>query len=141
MRPGRELDCAIAQKIFGHRVFVKKHELFEETPKGDRPLRPYSKDITYAWEVVEKMSITLIPIENASWFALVGKPGRWESPATFLEYLQKGNFISAGAAVGEKAPQVICLAALKATETRDSISANSSLGENEGESPAASQVH
>lgn len=118
MRPGREMDCAIAQKIFGHRVHVKKRILHEETPKGERPLRLYSKEIEWAWEVAAKMGISLIPIENGSWFALVGNKHGWKSPAEFIEYLQTGEFAKAGAAVGENAPHVICMAALTAAENR-----------------------
>ncbi len=120
MRPGREIDCAVAQKVFGHRVFVKKRVLFEDTPKGDRPLRFYSKDIAHAWEVVEKLGISILPIENGDWFALVGSEDGWKTPAEFVEYLHKGNFVNAGAAVGKSAPQVICIAAIKSMDLRNS---------------------
>jgi hypothetical protein len=118
MRPGRELDCTIAEQVFEHRVFVKKRMLFEETPKGERPLREYTKDIAAAWEVAEKMSISMIPIENGNWFAMVGSEYGWKSPADFIQYMQTGKFVDSGAAVGVSAPLVICLAAMKAIETR-----------------------
>ncbi len=120
MRPGREMDCAIAQNVFGHRVYIKRRVPHEETPKGERPLRPYSKEMEWAWEVASKMGISLIPIENGAWFALVGNREGWKSPAAFIAYLQTGEFAKAGAAVGEDAPRVICTAALNAIESRKS---------------------
>ncbi len=118
MRPGRELDCAVAKEVLGHTVYVKKRVLFEITPEGERPLRNYSKEIEWAWEVAEKMSISLIPIENGSWFAMVGNEKGWKSPAEFIQYLQAGNFLTAGAAVGPSAPLMICTAAMNAVESQ-----------------------
>jgi hypothetical protein len=114
MRPGREVDATVAQEVLGYTVKVKKKELWEVTPKGERPLRKYSKDIGAAWEVVEKLNMTLISIENGQWFALVGLGRAWKNPAEFLLYLQSGQFAQAGAAVGEDAPMTVCLAAIKA---------------------------
>jgi hypothetical protein len=119
MRAGRELDKMIAQHVMGHPVTQQKREVFEGTSKGTRPLAAYTTDMTAAWEVVERMSITLIPIENGGWFALAGKPERWKSPADFMQYLQTADFASAGAAVGESAPFVVCMAAIKAIENRN----------------------
>jgi hypothetical protein len=118
MRPGREIDCSIAQEVFGYRVYVKKRVLYEDAEKGERPLREYTKQMTWAWEVAEKMSISLIPIEGGQWFALVGPEFGWRSPADFIQYLQEGNFVNSGAAVGPDAPMMICLAALKSIATR-----------------------
>jgi hypothetical protein len=118
MRPGRELDTFIAKQVIGHNVKVKQKELWEETPEGERPLRKYSRDMSAAWEVMEKMNITLIPVEGQKWFAMVGKDERFKGPAEFLQYLQSGNFINSGAAVGENIPETICLAAIKAIEVR-----------------------
>ncbi len=121
MRPGRELDSAIAQKIMGYTIKVKQKALWEETPLGERPLRNYSRDISAAWEVVEKMNITLIPIQENQWFALVGRDEAWSSPAAFIQYLQAGEFAKSGAAVGEIPALTICLAAIKAIEHRESL--------------------
>lgn len=119
MRPGRELDCEIAQKVFGRKVFVKKHVLYEQTPEGDRPLRRYSKEMSDAWEVAEQMHMSLLPIENGEWFALVGEGKGWQSPADFMVYLQSGKFVNAGAAVAKEAPLAVCLAAMRALEARN----------------------
>ncbi|MBC7370251.1 MAG: hypothetical protein H7326_01725 [Bdellovibrionaceae bacterium] len=120
MRPGRELDTFIAREVLGHVVKVKQKELWEVTEKGERPLRKFSRDITSAWEVVEKMGITIIPIEGNSWFAFVGNGRAWKSPAAFIEFLGQGDFMSSGAAVGEDPAEVICIAASKAIEKKKS---------------------
>ena len=122
MRPGRELDAMIAKQVLGYPVTQQKNgALHEGAPKGVRPLALYSKDMTAAWEVVEKMAMTLIPIEGDSWFALVGNGNRFKSPADFLKYVQCADFVKAGAAVGESAPLTICLAALRSVENRESL--------------------
>jgi hypothetical protein len=124
MRAGRELDKVIAQQVMEHSLTQQKREVYEGTPKGTRPLASYSTDISAAWEVVEKLAITLVPIENGSWFALVGNGARWRSPADLIQYLQTGNFVQAGAAVGTDPALVVCLAAVKAIENRDSRAQN-----------------
>jgi len=118
MRPGRELDAKIAQEVFGYEVFMKQKVVHERTSHGDRPLRKYSKEIEWAFEVAKKMNITIVPIENGEWFAIVGQEQGWNSPAQFVEYLLSGQFTNSGAAVGADAPLTICLAALKALESR-----------------------
>ena len=120
MNAGRELDVLVAQQVFGHSVVKQgKRPHVEGTPKGVRTLGNYSTDITFAWEVVEKLGMTLIPIEGGSWFAFVGKNTGWKSPAEFIQSLQKGEFMEAGAAVSETAALSICVAALKAVEKRE----------------------
>ena len=118
MRPGREIDTKISQDIMGYRVKVKAKELWEETPLGDRPLRKYSKEITAAWEVVEKMNVTLIPVAEKGWFALAGKEARYESPAEFIKILSENNFAQSGAGVDENPALAICQAALMAKQNR-----------------------
>jgi len=118
MRPGRELDTMIAKHIFGHDVIIKRKIPTEVTPAGERPLREYSKEIGAAFDVAKKLNISLIPIEGGSWFALAGKAEGFSSPASFIEYLSAGNFVDAGAAVTDSAPLAICLAAMKAIESK-----------------------
>lgn len=118
MRPGRELDTMIAKHIFNHDVVIKRKIPTEVTPVGERPLREYSKEIGAAFEVAKKLNISLIPIENGSWFALAGKNEGFSSPATFIEYLSAGNFVDAGAAVTESPSLSICLAAMKAIQSK-----------------------
>lgn len=118
MRPGRELDTMIAQHIFGHDVIIKRKIPTEVTPAGERPLREYSKEIGAAFDVAKKLNISLIPIEGGQWFALKGKEEGFSSPASFIEYLSAGNFVDAGAAVTESPSLSICLAAMKAVESK-----------------------
>lgn len=118
MRPGRELDTMIAKYIFNHQVIIKRKIPTEVTPAGERPLREYSKEIGAAFEVAKKLNVSLIPIEGGAWFALAGKEEGFPSPASFIEYLSAGNFVDAGAAVTESAPLSICIAALKAVDSK-----------------------
>lgn len=118
MRPGREMDTLIAKYIFNHQVIIKRKIPTEVTPVGERPLREYTKEMGAAFEVLKKMNISLIPIENKNWFALAGGSEGFASPADFMKYLGNGNFQDAGAAVDESAPMAICLAAIRAIESR-----------------------
>ena len=118
MRPGRELDTLIAKHIFGHEVVIKRKIPTEITPAGERPLREYSKSAGAAFDVAEKLKISLIPIEGNQWFALCGPDEGFKSPADFMEYIGKGNFQNAGAAVAETAALAISLAGIKAIESR-----------------------
>lgn len=113
------MDIAIAKEVFGHEVKHTKKCVLEKASTGDRPLRAYSKEMAAAWAVVEKLNITLLPIENDEWFALVGESSkRWSGPAEFMAYLQTGKFVDTGAAVGAEPAFTICMAALKAMEHR-----------------------
>jgi hypothetical protein len=120
MRPGREMDTFIAREVLGHAVKVKQKELWEVTAKGERPLRKFSRDISAAWEVVEKLGVTIIPVEGGQWFAFVGTGKAWKSPAEFIEFLGKGDFMSSGAAVGADPAETICVAATKCIEKKKS---------------------
>lgn len=118
MRPGRELDTMIAKYIFSHDVVIKRKVPTEVTSAGERPLREYSKEIGAAFDVAKKLNISLIPIEGGQWFALAGKMEGFTSPAEFITYLSAGNFVDAGAAVTESPSLSICMAAMKAVESK-----------------------
>ena len=119
MKESREIDVLMAQQILGHTTYHEKSgAMRERLPSGQsRPLRNYTLDISAAWEVVQQLGMTMIPVEEG-WFALVGKKRGWESPAKFLVYLQTADFANSGAAVGEHAPMTICMAAMKALDNR-----------------------
>jgi hypothetical protein len=127
-KSSREIDMFMAREILGHDVHHEKTgAIREQLPTGQsRPLRSYSEDIAAAWEIVEKLGITLLPVENG-WFALVGDKQGWSSPADFIRYLQKADFVHSGAALGEKAPMTICTAAMKAHEHRKANGPDDSL--------------
>ncbi|MEK6555736.1 MAG: hypothetical protein AABZ31_10875 [Bdellovibrionota bacterium] len=116
MRPGRELDCFVAENVLKHPIKVKQRQLWEITELGERPLKKYTRDMAAAWEIAEKMGITVIPVQPNTWFAFVGKGGRWENPAEFIAFLQKGDFLQSGAAVGEDPAETICQAAFHAIQ-------------------------
>ncbi|HXH74825.1 MAG TPA: hypothetical protein VNJ08_07655 [Bacteriovoracaceae bacterium] len=118
MRPGREIDTLIAKHIFNHDVVIKRKLPTEVTEAGERPLREYSKSMGAAFEVAEKLNISLIPIAGGQWFALCGGNDGFQSPADFIRYLGEGNFQNAGAAISESAPLSVCLAAIKSVEAR-----------------------
>ena len=134
MTATRDLDQLVSQHVLGHRVVQqKKGGLKERTRLGHiRPLRAYTKDIAAAWEVAEKMQITLIPIQGGKWFAMAGNPEGWSSPAEFLKFLGSAEFTEAGAAVEESAALTICLAALAAVQKRDGVQIFETTASNPG---------
>lgn len=120
MRACREMNMKISQDVFGYGISMKKKVWTETTPQGDRPLRNYCKEIQWAWEVAEKMKITLIPVVGDQWFAFSG-PSEikgWDSPQAVLKFLEAGNFAGCGAAVDKDPALAICTAALNAVEKR-----------------------
>jgi hypothetical protein len=118
MHPGREIDTRVAQEIFGYEVFIQNQVLQENSDKGVRPLKNYSQDMEWAWQIGEKLRVSLIPVENNQWFAFVGPEAGWSAPEAFLEYLRGGDFTMCGAAVHVNAAQAICEAALVANQKR-----------------------
>lgn len=124
MKPGRELNTKIATEVFGYRVFKHKGALSEDHPLGVRPLRNYSNDIQWAWEVAEKMKVCLVPVPTGEWFAFIGPEMKngWESPKEALSFLEAGQFEGAGAAVHSNVALAICTAALNAVSKRKASS-------------------
>lgn len=118
MRPGREMDIRIAREVFGHEVWATNKTLHEKTPEGKRPLRNYTKEVEWAWEVAQAMRVTLIPVEGGRWFAFTARNEGWASPEDFAEFLRKGDFSGCGAALGDKIAAVICESALRALDKR-----------------------
>jgi hypothetical protein len=112
------MDTRIAREIFGHEVWATNKVVHERAGEVKRPLRNYTKEMEWAWEVASRMRITLVPVRENEWFAFAAGTEGWESPLQFAEFLQTGNFAGCGAAVGESAPLVICEAALRAVEKR-----------------------
>lgn len=140
MKDAKEIDLLMAKDVLGHAIYREKSgAVRERLPSGQtRPLRPYSTDISAAWEVVQKLGVTVIPVQDG-WFALVGKERGWTSPAEFLTYLQKADFAQSGAAVGSVASMTICLAAMKALEHRKAEPAGAPVVQ--AAAPGASLVH
>jgi hypothetical protein len=129
MKPGRELDALVAEKVMG--------QVVHRNPKGGwslgppdywddhgctelvNPLPAYSEDIAAAWEVVARLR-ELFP---ASLFSILetfdeaqGKGLRYG--VHILHYLGMGDFRTEGQATADTAPHAICLAALRAVDAR-----------------------
>jgi len=116
LKPGRELDALIAEKVMGIPVTKEQGDYWPPPDPGKnfstQPIPDYSTDISAAWEVVEHMrtkhwrdAFTLFSpeIENATeWRAFFAKK--------FVS-VDDSKFES-----GESAPHAICLAALKSVE-------------------------
>ena len=130
MEAGRKLDALVAEKVMGwrkERMFLAEHNYGRDLPdRGDwvwrtpgqkgyrwlvrgasfqdddeKPGFHPSTDIAAAWEVVEKVRLSVIP-----------HPNGWH--ASYLDERDSANFRFLYAAVAPTAPHAICLAALKA---------------------------
>lgn len=109
MKPGRELDALVAEKVMGR----TKPEHF--VPKNVW-LPHYSTDIAASWEVVEKMRSMGFYYSVGSIVALGGRgPTLTESHAAGFG---KRNALFETVS-GETAPHAVCLAALKAVGSTD----------------------
>lgn len=133
MRPGREMDTRIAREVFGHEVWATNKTLHEKTAEGKRPLRNYTKEVEWAWEVARAMRISVLPVNEDQWFAFKAENNGWKSPQEFAELLQAGNFKKCGAAVGTNVAVVICEAALRAIDKQ--TDAPALTGENDAHHP------
>lgn len=106
MKPGRELDALVAEKVMGWQIFgdegvhPRHKDLFDKTPHWSmlREYPCYSEKIAAAWEVVGKINDCLHLKEH-------GVKGVWE--VFFCGY--HGSIVSA-----DTAPEAICKAALLA---------------------------
>lgn len=145
MRAGKELNLRIATEVFGFEVKRHKGELYEFRPQGNRPLRNYSNEMEYAWEVAAFMKVTLIPIVGDQWFAFIGSPDNagWESPQAVLEFLNAGVFSVAGASVNINPALAICMAAIKLVEKKTRLENASEVmtASPEIEVPENAEVH
>lgn len=96
MKPGRELDALVAEKVMGWTEVCG----YEGEYKGYWKILPkYSTDIAAAWAVVE------LPLFDG-WAIGRNASGKWE---VFNPW--ENNFV---VSVADTAPHAICLAALKA---------------------------
>ena len=109
MKPGRELDALVAEKIFGAKLIRSAFHENNEVISCDFPdrrlgqgfdqLPKFSTDIAAAWEVMEK-------------FESVNRVERRYYPTHW--WCELGADIYSFEAIGDTAPHAICLAALKA---------------------------
>jgi hypothetical protein len=118
VKPGRELDQLIAEKVMGMKVYRRmgedgpnpQYEKIEKVPEHCAvTYPPYSTDISAAWEVVEKLR------NKTMAFSLVTM---WDHSKDKLFWLAKFEWWGTERfefSSQETAPLAICLAALKAT--------------------------
>lgn len=126
MKPGRELDALVAEKVFGHIVFKNKKGGWSlgEPDYYDQygemclfnPLPEYSTEISAAWEVVDHLkdkTYTNGPYTTSSFFELEYFNGSWV--AKFKKPIPvKENDSLLGVGHSENPTTAICLAALVA---------------------------
>ncbi len=112
MKPGRELDALVAEKVMGFKPCsdpIGKCDAAHMSPPlcwDGSELKPYSTNISAAWEVVEKVSLL-------GWERALGKTrdGEW---CTLYHDLLDSDHRCDFSTRGESAPHAICLAALNA---------------------------
>lgn len=119
MKPGRELDKLVAEKIFGWNLTFNVHRQEWGQQHSDRfePVPKYSTDIAAAWMVVERLNSKNISLklDNDPVNADEGSNSRGrEWIAQFWNY---GGVSQYGQS--ETAPHAICLAALNLCKNMD----------------------
>lgn len=122
MKPGRELDALIAEKVMGCKVLWQASSVygpycgclsgsrFQEGPHSgpnrfDENLKDYSTDISAAWEVAKKLA-NMLGVHGEFQIRYVSFNGEWH-----VDTESSGLIVHVAA---ETAPHAICLAALKA---------------------------
>lgn len=121
MKPGRELDALIAEKVMGWIPYEPERAFAYpgwHTPDGEflniARLPPYSTDITAAWEVVDKLKLAVVPIDETKWWAgKMGDHGHDEDPLTSDTWVEQAMRDGKHGRIADTAPHAICLAALK----------------------------
>lgn len=118
MKPGRELDALIAERVMGYRR-LEAYPFREGFPCFVNPsgleiypsmIPEYSTSIAAAWEVVNEMQGNKWVFRIQSPYCNV-IPGAWEAFFGY-KHVNEDTFMEARRA--ETAPHAICLAALKA---------------------------
>lgn len=107
MKPGRELDALVAEKVMNFALGMMSEQDVEPSIIVDQAVASfdvipyYSTDISAAWEVVEKLAGRFVPSLT------LGPTNEWQAvfqESTDVIYYEHSN----------SAPHAICLAALKA---------------------------
>lgn len=111
MKPGRELDALIAEKVMGLKLKREDCNSYWIDSDGEEPAYPteFSTDIAAAWEVVEKVNLFVFPLRGL-WVS-----GSSDDEQYFCDFGDiatiDGSYYNAARAT--TAPHAICLAALK----------------------------
>jgi hypothetical protein len=127
MKPGRELDALIAEKVMGKKLPISVGWwTCDKLPEGSIEICPfYSTDIAAAWQVVEKIQTT--PIKALEFYEFqIHETPIWDEEAK--KHTKMGWEVGWGwygcdsdfgfciSAKAQALPEAICLAALKAVE-------------------------
>lgn len=115
MKPGRDLDVLVAQKVVGlslEYINCDGTHIWYSHDAGDYfPTPAYSTDIAAAWEVVKKIT-SQSPVITDWQFSMILPLRTMQSfNGCFAKFCYGGGKFES---VGESAPHAICLAALKA---------------------------
>lgn len=130
MKPGRELDALVAEKVMGFRHYISSewkglvrtegqisqiemHAKFDEPISPLKFVPPYSTAIEAAWEVIQEC----IRVRKEFKLEWRREPDEgWECSLELFDKIYDGpyNFT----ATSESAPHAICLAALKLVESQ-----------------------
>lgn len=121
MEAGRELNAEVAIKVMGYRLATEAEPYWNSlavwiAPDGERweGIPHYSTDIAAAWQVVEKLNLSVMRDDGGGWAAAVlyGVP-------YIEEDWGRGGYIDCGlhdGAYADTAPLAICRAALAAAD-------------------------
>jgi hypothetical protein len=110
VKPGRELDALVAEKVMGIEVDRAPWGELYVGKEGYDVVPAYSTDIAAAWEVVEKVTR-----ETEKRFTLWQAPTYYVARFKHYDYWHEGcDSRQALQAKADTAPHAICLAALKA---------------------------
>lgn len=117
MKPGRELDALVAEKVMGYRRKRCDCNTFWVDADGYEPThnQDYSTDIAAAWEVVERVRLFVWP-HQGRWIA--GYLSEADLQDIYF-HVENSRFITIDGSFStiaqeQTAPHAICLAALKA---------------------------
>lgn len=107
LEAGRELDLLVSLRVFGEIEEMKK------TPGFVVP--PYSTDLSAAWEVVEKLSLSVLRLSKNQWSERSAETwgcGRWPEVEYECDGTYDGDYYFWTEA--NTAPLAVCRSALKA---------------------------
>jgi hypothetical protein len=109
MKPGRELDALIAEKVMGQKLHQSAFHGFLWFGEDGFPVKPYSTDIAASWEVVEKIK-TIGPFSPDG---IILRHDPYGEPE-WIVGVHEWDEIKTIAASTISMSHAICLAALKA---------------------------
>jgi hypothetical protein len=112
LKPGRELDALVAEKVMGLLV-IEPLRLYYRHPTVTDEIPEYSTEIAAAWEVVEKIKTQVKAETDSRDFTIMYVDNKW-LVGWALEY--DGGMDKLVSA--DTAPHAICLAALKVVSSQ-----------------------